>query len=230
MSEWIYSWVKTKNAVFSCAVLAAFCLSSCASVKKATWQLKSLEKIGGHSVTVSGEPKLVSSPDKFGIEFDGVNDGLLVSGNPLAGAEEFTIEVVFKPANAWPANVEQRFLHLQEHPDGPRRLLMELRLNNRQQWYADFFLRHEDGSLVLIDSTKTHPVEEWATMTLVYKDKQLKGYVNGELETQGEIEYRSIPASAKVSLGTRMDQRSWFNGIIQSVTFWPKAVVPERKN
>ncbi len=160
--------------------------------------------------------------------FDGQDDGLLVDHNPIAGAEEFSIEVVFKPNAAWPANVEQRFLHIEDMGTGQRRLLLELRLNNRNQWYADFFLRTENGALTLIDSTKTHPVGEWATMTLTYKNKQLKGYVNGQLELSGEIEYLPIPASAKTSIGTRMDKRSWFNGEIQSIRVWKTALQPKK--
>ncbi|WP_161947812.1 hypothetical protein [Rufibacter ruber] len=52
--------------------------------------------------------------------------------------------------------------------------------------------------------------------------------MNGNLELAGQITYLPIPATAKTSLGTRMDQRSWFNGVIKSVTFTPKAVVPEK--
>jgi len=221
-------WQKQWGAFLSLAILWVF--TACSPTKTTQWPLQSLDKIGGREVTVSGDPQVIATAGREGgLAFDGVEDGILVHGNPLAGAEEFTIEVVFKPADAWPANVEQRFFHLQEFPDGPRRILLELRLNNRRQWYADFFLRHENGSLVLIDSTKTHPVNEWATMTVVYQNQQLKGYVNGVLETEGEVTYLPIPATARVSLGTRMDQRSWFNGIIKSVRFSPKVENPAKK-
>ncbi|RNI21985.1 LamG domain-containing protein [Rufibacter latericius] len=218
-----------KKPAFLLSCLVTVVLSSCASVKPVSWNLNNLALVGGHPTTVVGNPAQIQG--KRGIQvlgFDGVDDGLLVDHNPLAGAEEFTIEVVFKPNAAWPVNVEQRFLHLEDMATGQRRILLELRLNNRNQWYPDFFLRTEKASLTLIDSTKTHPVGEWATMTLTYKDKQLKGYVNGKLELSGEIEYLPIPSTAKVSLGTRMDKRSWFNGEIESVRFWKTALQPKK--
>ncbi|ALJ01495.1 hypothetical protein DC20_15360 [Rufibacter tibetensis] len=210
-------------------LLTLLIVSSCTTLKPTQWKMDSLTAVGGHLTAVIGNPKSIKG--KGGaqvISFDGVDDGLLVDHNPIAGAEEFTIEVVFKPNAAWPANVEQRFLHIEDMALGQRRILLELRLNNRNQWYADFFMRTEKAALTLIDSTKTHPVGEWATMTLTYKDKQLKGYVNGQRELSGEIEYLPIPASAKTSIGTRMDQRSWFNGEIQSVKVWKRALQPKK--
>ncbi|WP_018479484.1 LamG-like jellyroll fold domain-containing protein [Pontibacter roseus] len=199
-----------------------------AQVPAQVWHLNSLKKISGHKPLVSGEPKVIKiARREKAIEFDGLNDGLLLDVNPIAGAEAFEIEVTFKPYAAFPNNVEQRFLHIQE-PDNPeRRILIELRLNDREQWYADFFIRTEHASLTLIDSTKTHPVNEWATIKLTYQDGQLKGFVNGVEEVSGEIAYLPISAAAKTSIGTRMDQRSWFKGAIKSVRFQKlRAAVP----
>jgi hypothetical protein len=198
-------------------------LAACSTLRPVTWSVNSLVGLGGYPTHVIGAPVVIQTENgKPAVQFNGQGDGLLVQGNPIAGAKEFSIEVEFKPNAAWPINIEQRFLHIEDLAEGKRRVLLELRLNNRNQWYADFFLRHEKGSKVLIDSTKTHPVGEWATMKLTYKDRQLKGYVNGVLETQAEIDYLPIPATANVSLGTRMDKRSWFNGAIRRVTFKKK--------
>ncbi|GGK85465.1 laminin G Domain protein [Rufibacter glacialis] len=197
--------------------------------KPIRWNFAGFPTVGGHPTTVLGEPKVIQG--KGGarvVSFDGVDDGLLVDHNPIAGAEEFSIEVVFKPHAAWPNNVEQRFLHLEDPATRQRRILLELRLNNRNQWYADFFMSTDNGSLTLIDSSKTHPVGEWATMTLTYKDKEMRGYVNGQLELSGKIEYMPLPASAKTSIGTRMDKRSWFNGEIKRIRFWKRALQPKK--
>lgn len=182
------------------------------------WQLNTLTSIAGHQPVVWGEPNLIPIGEgEQAIEFDGVDDGLLVGRNPIAGAEEFEIEVEFKPYTGYPDNIEQRFLHIQDPGNPDRRILIELRLNNRQQWYADFFMRTENAALTLIDSTKTHPVGEWTIIKLRYKDKQLTGFVNGVEETSGEIEYLPISPTASTSIGTRMDRRSWFKGAIKTV-------------
>ena len=183
------------------------------------WKLSSLEAIGGYKLLVLGAPKVVKKRGVKSIAFDGVDDGILIAANPIAGADAFSVEVVFKPYAAYPDNLEQRFLHIQD-PDNPnRRILIELRLNDKQQWYADFFMRSDVASLTLIDSSKTHPVKEWATITMVYKDGALKGLVNGVEEVSGKIKYLPISPTAKTSIGTRMDRRSWFKGEIRSVIF-----------
>lgn len=184
------------------------------------WQLHTLQEIGGHAPEVWGAPRVVpADKGRKATAFDGQQDGLLIPANPIAGAEAFEIEVVLKPASAYPANIEQRFLHIQEAGNPDRRILIELRLNNKEQWYADFFMRTEKASLTLIDSTKTHPVDEWATIKLRYKDGMLTGFVNGEKEVSGAIEYQPIADSAYTSIGTRMDKRSWFKGAIREVWF-----------
>ncbi|MCP2043375.1 LamG domain-containing protein [Pontibacter sp. HSC-36F09] len=209
-----------------CGLLALICVA-CVPQKPQprealmhVWQLHTLEEVGGHVPEVWGAPRVVAADKgRKSVAFDGEQDGLLVPANPIAGARAFEIEVVFKPASGYPANVEQRFLHIQE-PDNPdRRLLIELRLNNKQQWYADFFMRTEKASLTLLDSTKTHPVNEWATIKLRYKDGVLTGFVNGKEEVSGAIEYLPIADSAYTSIGTRMDKRSLFKGAIREVWF-----------
>ncbi len=174
-----------------------------------------------------GEPKVISvARGEKAVEFDGKDDGLQLIANPIFDAEEFTIEVVFNPYDAFPANVEQRFFHIQDPVNLDRRMLMELRLNDKKEWYADFFMKTENERLVLIDSTKTHPVNEWATMTLIYKDNTMTGYVNGVEEGSGNITFLPMSPQANVSLGTRINKVSWFNGAIKTVRFIPWALPP----
>ena len=201
-------------------LLCFFCTVGYAQKGTEVWQLKSLKAIGGHKAAIIGKPSIVKAAGGGkAIAFDGVDDGLLVDANPIAGATAFSVEVKFKPYPAYPDNIEQRFLHIQD-PDNPnRRILIELRLNDKQQWYADFFMRTDSASLTLVDPTKTHPVNEWATITLKYKNGSMKGYVNGVEEVAGGITYMPISPNAKTSIGTRMDKRSWFKGEIKSVSF-----------
>ncbi|WP_229802230.1 LamG domain-containing protein [Pontibacter akesuensis] len=215
--------MKGKSAkLMGCCLVLNMLLVGCVASRQSrqeVWQLNSLETISGYTPQVWGQPKVVKAEGKKAIQFDGKEDGLLLGVNPIAGADAFTIEVEFKPAAAYPENVEQRFLHIQDPNNDKRRILIELRLNDKGQWYPDLFMRTENASLTLIDSTRTHPVNKWASIRLAYKDGQLKGYVNGEEELSGEIEYLPISSTAKTSIGTRMDKRSWFNGAIRVVKF-----------
>jgi len=53
--------------------------------------------IGGHKTTVLGHPRVIDSPVGKAVEFNGVDDALFVDVHPLAGAETFTWEIVFRP-------------------------------------------------------------------------------------------------------------------------------------
>lgn len=181
--------VQTSKMLLLCLLLVS-CVAAQNRKDEKVWQLNSLTSVNSHVPEISGAPKVIElAKGGKAIAFDGKNDGLLINSNPLAGAEAFSIEVNFKPYASGPENTEQRFLHIQDPGNPDRRILIELRLNGKGEWYADFFMRTEKESLTLIDSTKTHPVNEWATITLVYKNKQMRGYVNGIEETAGTIAY-----------------------------------------
>lgn len=182
-----------------------------------SWKINSTDEIGGKAVIVRGNPQVISGEEGDAVEFNGISDGILIGQNPIEGMQEFTIEVDLIPYKGDLNNREQRFFHLQDPEHEDRRILLELRLNDRDEWYGDWFIKTEKESLTLIDSSFTHPVGEWATMSLEYKNGTVKGYVNGNQEVSGEINYLPIGPDGKTSIGTRMDQRSWFKGAIKEV-------------
>ncbi|NJW52115.1 LamG domain-containing protein [Salinimicrobium oceani] len=185
------------------------------------WSLDNTQEIGGNALEVVGNPEVAPGNDY--LVFDGEQDGLLIDANPVAEMQAFTIEVDFMPGEGFPEQREQRFLHIQDPEDESRRILLELRLNDKQEWYGDWFIRSEDESLTLMDSTKTHPVNEWYTMSLVYRNGKVRGLVNGKEEVSGDFKYLPINGNAKTSVGTRMDRRSWFKGAIREIRFKPLA-------
>ena len=209
-------------------VMCQLLLLSCGSQKDKTitWKIDSTEKIGENSIIILGSPKVLVSEGKKMVEFLGENDGLLVNKNPLEGMKEFTIEVDLKPYDGYPENREQRFLHIQDPSNENRRILMELRLNSKNEWYGDWFMKTEynGNGLALIDSTLTHPINVWATMSLVYKDEEMKGYINGKWQGAGVVNYLPIGENGKTSIGTRMNKISWFKGTIREVRFIPRAI------
>lgn len=101
------------------------------------WNLDNLKSIGGHPVTVVGNPRVIETEQGKAIEFDGHGDALFVAANPLAEFKAFTAEVIFRPAAGGPK--EQRFLHFQ--PNGSEdRLLFETRLTPDHRWFLDTYL------------------------------------------------------------------------------------------
>jgi Concanavalin A-like lectin/glucanases superfamily len=221
----------SKNLIAVAAVFFAVFLYGCTSqgTKKSqaeVWKFDSLTNINGYAIEQMGQPKIVASPFGKAVSFDGDGDRLLVNANPLGDATEFTIEIVFKANDIFPKNHEPRIFHI-ESPDNPaRRITIELRLNDKKQWYFDAFIKSEKSQFTLIDPTKVHPVGEWAHAAMTYKDRQFVSYVNGKKELSGEVDYLTIPANAKTSVGARMNQIHWFNGDVLQVRVTKKSLLP----
>ncbi|HSC67265.1 MAG TPA: LamG domain-containing protein [Cellvibrio sp.] len=206
-------------------------LSACTSVSSpekssVLWRLDSLDKVSNHSATKMGSPQLISTSFGPAIRFDGDGDRLLVDANPLHDATEFTIEIIFNPADAYPNNLEPRFFHIQSPANPDRRLTIELRLNDKKQWYLDAYIKSEKSQLALIDPTKVHPVGVWAHAAITYKNREFVSFVNGQRELAGHVDYLPIAADAKTSIGARMNQVHWFNGDILQVRVTPSVLSP----
>lgn len=190
------------------------------------WNINSVDSIAGFSVIKSDSPQMIDSDEyEKVVWFDGVDDGLLIEANPLEGATNFTIEVVFKPDSSLPANEEQRFIHFQDPDNNDRRVLIETRLTDGQQWYLDTYIKSEISSKALKLETALHPVGEWYHAALIYDNGSMKHFVNGIEEISGEVSFLPI-TNAHTSIGTRMDQRSWFKGSIAILKVTHSALTP----
>ncbi|HOY24899.1 MAG TPA: LamG domain-containing protein [Cellvibrio sp.] len=220
-----------KKLIAVTAVFFAVFLYGCTSqgskeLQSEIWRFDSLTNINGYSVEQMGQPHVVASPFGKAVSFDGDGDRLLVGANPLGDATEFTVEIIFKANDVFPKNHEPRVFHI-ESPDNPaRRITIELRLNDKKQWYFDAFIKSEKSQFTLIDPTKVHPVGEWVHAAMTYKDRQFVSYVNGKKELSGEVDYLTIPANAKTSVGARMNQIHWFNGEMLQVRVTKKSLLP----
>lgn len=221
-----------KKLIVALAVLIVATLCSCTSPgsKKSlsdVWAFNSLTAINGYNVEPMGNPTIINSALGKAVNFDVDGDRLLVNANPLGDATEFTIEIVFKPNDVFPNNKEPRIFHI-ESPDNPaRRITIELRLNDKKQWYFDAFIKSEKSQFTLIDPTKVHPIGEWAHAAMTYKNREFTSYVNGAKELTGEVDYLTIPANAIISVGARMNQIHWFNGSVLQVRVTKKSLQPQ---
>ncbi|MCX6952859.1 MAG: LamG domain-containing protein [Verrucomicrobia bacterium] len=184
------------------------------------WRLENIGKVGGNAVEVIGAPKIVDGAAIF----DGVKDGLLVGANPLAGWREFTIEVLFRPADDAPA--EQRFLHVQD--TATSRALIETRVDGTGSWWLDTYLMKvgKEGR-PLIDPKKKHPIGRWHWVALRYDGKIMTHFVNGEKEREGSVEFGPM-LDGRVSLGVRQNRVHWFKGAIREVRFTPLALAEDK--
>lgn len=193
------------------------------------WAIDSVDAIAGHATERAGNPEVITDGAFKAVSFDGEGDRLLVDNNPLHGASEFTIELIFKANDAYPNNSEPRLFHIESELNVDRRVTIELRLNPQKQWALDTFIKSELTKFTLLDMTLTHPVAVWAHAAITYKDKLFVSYVNGtqELATE-EVEYLAIDPTATTSIGARMNLQDWFNGAISEVAITPKALAPDQ--
>lgn len=126
--------------------IVLFVLTSIAYSQSTTWKLDNLAKIGRHKLEILGQPKVIETEHGKAVEFDGVDDGIFIETNPLAGAKAFTIEAFFRPDTDGPA--EQRWLHVEDLENVESRALLETRVT-KNLWFLDTFLKSGDNRLPL---------------------------------------------------------------------------------
>ena len=104
------------------------------------WRFDRTDEINGLKTQVIGHPRVVETPYGKAVQFNGVDDALVVPEHPLAGASTYTWEVIFRPDGG---PFAQRFFHLQEQDpttgqDTTNRMLFEIRVENGK-WCLDSF-------------------------------------------------------------------------------------------
>jgi hypothetical protein len=184
-----------------------------------TWKLDNVRDIGGHPAKVLGHPKTIDTPAGKAVAFNGVDDALLVGVHPLAGAEKFTWEVIFRPDPG--GRREQRFFHLQEEGTQTR-LLFEIRVAG-DQWYLDSFALSRGVGKALMNPERLHPLGVWHAVAAVYDGKQFRNYVDGQLEGSAEVKL-ATQGAGRSSIGVRINLVDYFKGAILETRFTKRAL------
>jgi hypothetical protein len=175
-----------------------------------TWRFDSLDRIGGHAVKVEGAPRVVDGA----VVFDGVKDALFFDVHPLAGAETWTWEVIFRPDIGGAA--EQRFFHLQEQ-GAETRMLFEIRVIEGK-WCLDSYAHWGTAGQALMDRTKLHDLGRWYAVQAVYDGHEFRNYVDGVLEGRKEITLKPQGAGG-TTVGVRFTRVNYFKGAVYSSRF-----------
>ena len=220
----------------SCIIILVSCILPLASFAQSgktyseIWELKSLRRIGGHKVEVFGNPEVVKTERGKAVEFDGIDDRLLVDFNPIGDAKEFTVEVIFKAYPAYEISNQPRFVHIQDPNDTlEKRVMVELRLTQSNEWYLDGYMLTDAGERTLQNRKLTHPIGDWYHAALTYKDNTFTTYVNGVQEVSGTISFNKvlINKTGKVSLGGRMNEINYYCGLIKTLKVTHRALDPK---
>ena len=190
------------------------------------WSFDRLDNIGGHRTTVLGEPKLIDAPVGKALEFDGVDDALLIDDHPLAGAATFTLEAIFRPDGG---QAEQRWLHLSEQDpvtgaDTDNRMLLEIRVVG-EQWFLDSYHQSGTENKALLNRKALHPVGAWYHVATVYDGHELRNHVDGVQE--GAFPLKLAPhGPGRTSVGMRINKLSYFKGAVHVARFTRRALSP----
>jgi hypothetical protein len=219
----IKAMFRTVAASLCTAVLAAQTLTP-ASV---TWHFDRLDEIGGHRTTVLGHPQVIQTPAGKAIQFNGVDDAIFLDVHPLAGAETFTWEVIFRPDTG--GAPEQRFFHLQERDpktgaDTTTRMLFEIRVIDGK-WALDSFALSGTESLALLDRTKLHSLDTWHAAAAVYDGREFRNYVDGVLLGSGPL-HLSPQGAGRTSIGTRINKVNYFKGAVREARMTRGVLTP----
>jgi hypothetical protein len=216
-----------KKLLLACLLLAP----TLAQSQQTTWRFDNLTSIGGNATTVVGSPKVIDTNLGKAIHFTGDHDNgdaLFLDTLPLAGALEYTFEVIFRPSAA--GKPEQRFFHMQENGTESRRMF-EIRIHD-DKWCIDTVAinvvageRPRSGIMLNCDAQHLFPVDRWYAVTTTYDGKMLRTYVDGAL--QGEVAVSLLPlGKGGTAVGTRYTKRDYFTGDVFSARFSNKALAP----
>jgi hypothetical protein len=193
----------------------------CADTRSDVWKFDSIVQIGGHAVTVEGHPRVIATAAGKAVEFGGVEDALFLNVHPLAGAETFTWEVIFRPDVGGAA--EQRFFHFQQN-GADTRMLFEIRVIEGK-WCLDSFAASGAESKALMDRGKLHPLGVWHHAAAVYDGREYRNYVDGVLEGAAEV-HLAPQGTGQTSVGTRINRRDYFKGAVLAARMTNRALPP----
>ena len=171
-----------------------------------------------------GDPKIIETGKGKAIVFDGVDDGIFIDNDPVAGAEAFTIEANFRPDAG--GGKEQRWLHIEDTENAETRVLLEIRLDGNE-WFLDTFIKSGDHRSPLYAENFKHPVGQWFHVALVYDGKEMRHYINGQLELFGKITAKPF-GKGITSIGVRQNKVYWFKGAVRKARFTNRALSPDQ--
>ena len=182
------------------------------------WVLSQLISSKTEGIRITGHPRIIDCKYGKALVFNGSTDGIFLEEMPLSDLKEFTIEVLFYPESG--GNFEQRFFHCGEVKGD--RVLLELR-STQTDWYFDAYIKSGDQQKTLIEPELKHPLDQWYHIACAVDHRKLSTYINGKKELESSISFEAIK-KGETSIGTRLNEQSWFKGAISQIRISPKAL------
>ena len=208
-----------------CLLIAVLGASSADAPAQEVWTFDRTDRIGEHATTVLGHPRVIDTPQGKAVEFNGVDDGLQLDVHPLAGAETFTFEAIFRPDGG---NAEQRWFHLEQNPangsDEDSRMLFEIRVIDGQ-WCLDAFNKSGPVQKALLNRQHLHPLGRWFHVAAVYDGRDFRSYVDGVQDGAASVQL-APQGAGRTSVGVRMNKVFYFKGAVRMARFTRRALAP----
>jgi hypothetical protein len=224
---------RARSAIPAAFALAGigFCIAGVygqQSTQPEVWIFDRIENVGGLPTKVFGHPHVIDTPLGKAMEFNGTDDALFIGEHPLAGAETFTFEALFRPDAG--GALEQRWFHLAEQDpatgkDTDTRLLFETRLIG-DSWCLDAFVNTPVGSQALLDRSLLHPLGSWYHVAMVYDGSEFRSYVDGVLQKKALVRF-TPQGKGHSSVGVRINRVNYFKGAVREARFTRSALRPE---
>ena len=212
-------------------LLAGGLAATLARSRAEIWTFDNLKRIGGLAVRTEGGPRVIRSPLGRAVAFDGVDDAIFLDAHPLAGAQRFSFEALFRPDGG---AFEQRWFHLESLETPPAapgmsrtRILFEIRVVGGS-WYLDAFMRGEGYNHPLIVPEKLFPVGRWYHVAQSYDGTTYRSFVNGVLQAEAPIAF-TPQGPGRACVGMRMNKVNPFRGAVRQAAFTRgEALSPQR--
>ena len=210
-------------------VLAALSCAAQTAPRTVIWSADNLPPISDFF----GQPQVFWTQAGQAVHFGGQGDGAFVDSVPVAGMEEFTLEVIFRQDGD--AAFEQRFLHIGTMD---RRILFETRVKPDATWYFDAFVNlgtpeatpdnpHPRRlSATLIDEKLTHPADRWYSLALTASKDGLVSYVDGVEQCRSDLPWQPLVNEGLTSVGVRQNMVCWFKGDLLKIRVTPRVLQP----
>ncbi len=203
-------------------------LCAVAQNKAEVWTFDNLKKIGGAPVTVLGSPKIIKTPLGKAIQFNGVDDGIFIGKHPLAGAQIFTFEAIFRPESG--GAPEQRWFHLAEQDsktgmDTDSRFLFETRTIGNQ-WCLDAFVHTPTADKAILLRDHLHSLDAWHHVAMIYDGSEFRSYVDGVLQGKADVKF-GPQGPGHTAVGMRANKVFFFKGAVRQAKFTRRALAPE---
>jgi len=176
----------------------------------------------------SDEPSWISGKYGYGLKFDGMNDYIEVSDSNNLKPDHITVE-------AWVYPIGEKLLVQTDVA-----IVRKLDWNNKQgywlRWHnntkhAEFGIGNGTNWEEIASSVGSVPLNQWTHLVGTYNGTHSKIYVNGILEDTSSYHPEKINHTTDVlRIGAATPNFKRFNGTIDEVRIWNRALSPEEIN